>query len=192
MDWYDGEPRMTISQAFACAPRMPTKPRKAKWDNSTPVYTNSELGSIFELITEADRIMHTHTCSGHCFVWNYVNQPREDGFRLFTFRSKDGWGRVSIQTRTMETLIDGSGSRMYAGNWRTRVDECGVRLVKTVEGVEALVLLDFDKMYSWGGDLKQEIIDAMKEDVLNWWRGLPEAIAPAPTEEELSRKLVYR
>lgn len=189
MDWFDGKPTMTISEAFACAPKMPECPETPTWDNNRYIYSNSDLGEIYELLTFEDRVMHTHTCSGHCFVWNYPNMPYEQGFRIYTYRSHDGWGRVSIQARTMETLIDGSGSRMYSGNWRELVKKWGARQING----ENIVLIDFDKMYCWGDDRDmQPHVDAMKEDVLKWYKALPEVVPPEPTQEELSRQIVYR
>lgn len=188
MDWYDGAPRMTITQAFAAAPKMPPTPESPKWLNDDAIYTHSDLGSIYALLSFDDRAMHVCT-AGQCFVWNYGNQPHEDGFRLFSYRSPDGWGRVSIQTRTLETCIDGTGSRMYTGNWRKRAETYGARLLNG----ENLVLLDFAGSYSFGNwALEQSHIESMVADVERWWKGLPSVDVPAPTDEEKARKIEYR
>ena len=167
----DGEPlRISISEAMNRAPRMPACPEKPTWDENGYVYANTELGAIFPCQSENDRIMHTHTMSGHCFVWNYPNMTYEDGFRLFSYRSPDDWARVSIQARTLDTCRDGSGSRMYCGNWQ---DMAKARTVRLLDG-EELVLLDFDKGYFYGPTaIDPAIAEAMKADVMNWWNGLP-------------------
>lgn len=180
-DWYDGKPAMTIGEAFACATRMPRSPDTPSWENDKPVYT-SNYGGIYELLSIQDRIMHTHTMSGHCFVWNAPNQKREDGFRLFTYRSNDGWARVSILTHELDSLIAGTGSRMYCGNWRKLQEERGARLLNGVP----IVLLDYDMGYFMDGFADAP---AMKADVLTWYQGLAEVKPPAPTEEELARKI---
>lgn len=193
-DWYDGEPACTISEAFAKATRMPAKPKKATWDNNTPVvavkgYPKNLDWGIYEIKTMQDRIMHTHTCSGHCFVWNAPNQLHDDGFRLYTLRSADGWGRVSILAHRLDSLIAGTGSRMYCGNWRDLVSTWGA---KEVNG-EAIVLLDYDCMYTWGEDtVTQADINKMKEQVLAWYKFMPEVVVPDPTDEEKARKIVYK
>lgn len=187
-DWYDGPPHMSIGEAMACSPRMPPKPNKPKWENTKALFT-CPLGEIYELVTLGDAIMHTHTMSGHCFVWNRPNSPWEEGFRKYTFRSPDGWARVSIQARTLATLIDGSGSRMYCGNWRTLAEDWGAREVVGEAGKEAIVLLDFDAGYF--SDFERADAELMKQMVLKWYKGLPEVDIPVPTEEEKSRKIVY-
>lgn len=167
----DGEPlAMDIAEAMRIAPDMPTCPTEPTWDDNGYVYMNSDLGGIFPCQSEHDRIMHTHTMSGHCFVWNYPNMTYEDGFRLFTYRSLDNWARVSIQARTLESCQDGSGSRMYCGNWQ---DIAKHNTVRNLDG-ENLVLLDFDKGYFYGPTaIDAETAQRMKDDVLNWWNGLP-------------------
>lgn len=166
----DGEPlNLSIGEALSRAPRMPVCPEKPTWDENNYVYANTELGEIYPCQSENDRIMHTHTMSGHCFVWNYPNMPYEEGFRLFSYRSPDGWARVSIQARTLDTCADGSGSRMYCGNWQ---DIAKANTVRVVNG-EELVLLDFGKGFFFGPNaIEPEKAQAMKDDVLKWWEGL--------------------
>lgn len=189
MDWYDGPAACTISEAFARCPRVPPKPKEPAWFNNTPV-ASFKSGDIYEILNLDDRIMHTYTCSGHCFVWNAPNQQYEDGFRLYTFRSKDGWGRVSILAHELRSLIAGTGSRMYCGNWRKLAEERGARYLNG----EAIVLLDYDRMYLWGTDagLTQADIDGMKELVGKWYDTLLPVMVPEPTKEELARKIEYR
>jgi len=174
----DGEPlNIPISEALSRAPRLPARPEVPTWDNNAYVYCNSELGAIFECQTENDRVMHTHTMSGHCFVWNYPNMPYEDGFRLFSYRSPDNWARISIQTRTLDSCLRGIGSRMYCGNWE---DMAKGHTIRHLNG-EDLVLLDYDKGYVYGEVITQEHVDKMKGDVMNWWNGLP--IVEMPSAE---------
>lgn len=190
-DWYDGPAACSISEAFSRAPRVGNRPVDPVWDNHIDVDGNSCVATrvgLFEILTDADRMMHTYTCSGHCFVWNAPNQQRSDGFRLFTYRDYEGWGRVSIIAHNLDTLIDGSGSRMYCGNWRALVKEWGAR---DLNGT-AIVLLDYDRMYVYGEAITQAEVDEMKEETLEWYLSLPEVIPPEPTKEELARKIEYK
>lgn len=171
----DGTPiRISISEAMASTPRLGACPETPSWDDNGYVYHNSELGAIFPCQSEHDRIMHTHTMSGHCFVWNYPNMTFEDGYRLFSYRSLDDWARVSIQARTLDACRNNAENRMYCGNWQ----DMAKRTVRNLDG-EDLVLLDFDKGYFYGPTaIDATIAQAMKDDVMKWWNGLPLVAVP--------------